>query len=84
MNSLTTSILRLVSERLAPQVTNASGVYPTPAGGFLSRIAAAGVLRMAFRWPALSVVLILGVIIARVMRSRNDRLNEGPRALGAP
>ena len=81
MNSLTTSILRLVSERMAPQLTKG---YPNAAGGPLSRVAAAGVLRLAFRWPALSVVLILGVIIARVMSGRRHRLNEGPPALDTP
>jgi hypothetical protein len=81
MDSLTTSLLRLVSERMTLPLTKG---YPNAAGGFLSRIAAAGVLRLAFRWPALSVVLILGVIIARVMSGRRHRSTEGPPALGAP
>ena len=33
----------------------------------MNRIAAAGILRLALRWPALTVIVILSVIVARVM-----------------
>jgi hypothetical protein len=35
----------------------------------MSRIAAAGILRLALRWPALTVVLVLSVVAGRIMSS---------------
>ncbi len=41
-----------------------------------SRIAAAGILRLALRWPAVSVILILSIVAARLISGR--RPQEGP------
>ena len=39
----------------------------------MNRIAAAGILRLALRWPALTVIVILSVIVARVMSERRHQ-----------
>jgi hypothetical protein len=57
MNDLANTILRRVLDR-------------DGRGGFMSRVATAGMLRLALRWPALTVVLILSVIAARVLSAR--------------
>jgi hypothetical protein len=42
----------------------------TAAGGLMSRIAAAGILRLALRSPALSVFLIVSALAARLLARR--------------
>jgi hypothetical protein len=46
----------------------------------MSRIAAAGVLRLAMRWPALTVILLLSMFVARVVSGRHARAEAFPRA----
>ena len=46
-------------------------------GGLMSRIAAAGLLRLALRWPGLSLIAILVLIAARFMRHERAK---GPEA----
>jgi hypothetical protein len=41
-----------------------------PAGRFMGPVAAMGILRLAFRFPALAWILILSVIAARVLGGR--------------
>jgi hypothetical protein len=36
----------------------------------MSRIATAGILRLALRWPALTLILVLSVVAARIMADR--------------
>jgi hypothetical protein len=45
-------------------------------GGFMSRVATAGALRLALRWPALTVVLILSVIAARLLTARRRQPDD--------
>jgi hypothetical protein len=57
MNDLANTILRRLLDR-------------DGGGGFMSRVVAAGLLRLALRWPALTVVLILSVIATRILSAR--------------
>jgi hypothetical protein len=58
-------------------------VYRNTGGGLMSRIAAAGILRLALRWPALAVIVILSMVAARVMsgRSHGAEISPAPRTL---
>ncbi|HJR04701.1 MAG TPA: hypothetical protein VKA83_23875 [Methylomirabilota bacterium] len=53
-------------------------------GGLMSRIAAAGILRLALRWPALSVIVIVSVLAARLMAKRTNPPGNAPPVLRAP
>ncbi len=70
MNDLANTILRRLLDR-------------DGGGGFMSRVAAAGILRLALRWPALTVVLILSVIVARVLSARQRQPDDFSPALRA-
>ena len=86
MNILATTILRRVVERLdtGADLARLSGVSRSAGGGLMSRIATAGILRLAFRWPALTVIVVLSVIIARVMSGRRHQPVDVPPALTGP
>jgi hypothetical protein len=89
MNILAKAILRRVFDRIDPaaNLSGLPGVSRNADGGLMSRIAAAGILRLALRWPALTVILMLSVVIARVMSGRRrqpDDVPPLPPALPAP
>ncbi len=63
MNDLASTILRRLLDR-------------DGSGGFMSRVATAGALRLALRWPALTVVLILSVIAARLLSARRRQPDD--------
>ena len=63
MNDLANAILRRLLDR-------------DGGGGFMSRVATAGILRLALRWPALTVVLLLSVIAARVLSARRRQPDD--------
>ena len=86
MNILATTILRRVVERLdtGADLARLPAVYRRAGGGFMSRIATAGILRIAFRWPALTVIVVLSLIIARIMSGRRHQAGDVPPALPAP
>jgi hypothetical protein len=89
MNILAKAILRRVFDRIdtAANLSRLPGVSRNADGGLMSRIAAAGILRLALRWPALTVILILSVVIARVMSGRRRQPDDFPAlppALPAP
>jgi hypothetical protein len=52
MNTLATAILRRVFDRIdaAGNLAGQPPVYRNAGGGLMSRIAAAGILRLALRW----------------------------------
>ena len=50
----------------------------------MSRIAAAGILRLALRWPALSVIVIVSVLAARLLAKRTSQPGAAPPVLRAP
>lgn len=85
MNILTQNLLRHVLDRIIPaDPGRLRAAYGTAGGGLMSRIAAAGVLRLALRWPALAVIVVLSVVAARVMAARRHRADEASEALPAP
>ena len=86
MNVLAQAILRRVLDRIdtAGDRARLPAVYRNAGGGLMSRIAAAGVLRLALRWPALSVILILSVVAARVMAGRRRQPDDVTPALPSP
>ncbi len=53
-------------------------------GGLMNRIAAAGILRLALRWPALTVIVILSIVAARIISARRRQPDYVDPALGAP
>ena len=83
MNALAQAILRRVFDRIdtTGDLARLPAVYRNAGGGLMSRIAAAGVLRFALRWPALSVILILSVVAARVMAGRRRQPDDVTPAL---
>jgi hypothetical protein len=70
MNILTRAIRRRVMDRIDAALDVARPAPRTVGGALLSRLAAASVLRLALRWPALSVLLIVSVVAARFMARR--------------
>lgn len=85
MNILENAILRGIFDRrdTAGDLARLPAFYRTP-GGLMSRIAAAGILRLAFRWPGLTLILILSVVAARVLSSRRRQPDDVHRALPTP
>ena len=85
MNSLGKAIVQRVFDRngTAGDLARLPAVYRNAGGGLMSRIAAAGILRLAVRWPAFAVILILSMAAARVMSGRSQRpeIPPVPRAL---
>jgi hypothetical protein len=75
MNILAKAILRRVFDRIdtTAELARLPAVYQNSGGGLMSRNAAAGILRLALRWPAFSVILILSVVAARVMSGRRHQ-----------
>ena len=86
MNSLAKAITRRVVDRMdrSGDLAKLPAAYRNAGGGGLvSRIAAAGLLRLALRWPGLSVVVILLLIGARVVaRHRRSGSPPVPQARG--
>lgn len=82
MTTFAKAILRRVSDRngTAGDLARLPAVYRNAGGGLMSRIAAAGILRLALRWPVFTVVLILLVVGARIASAgRHDRGYSPPR-----
>jgi hypothetical protein len=72
MNTVTKGIMRRVFNPVdtAGDLTRLPSLYWNAGGGLMSRIAAAGILRLALRWPAFTVILILSMVAAHVMSGR--------------
>ena len=70
MNILTSAIRRRVMDRIDAALGVARPAPRTAGGALLSRLAAASLQRLALRWPALSVLLIVSVVAARFMARR--------------
>jgi len=71
MNILAKAILPRVfdhSNAADPRLPAARSV----GSGLMNRIAAAGILRLALRWPAVSVILILSIVAARLISGRRS------------
>jgi hypothetical protein len=70
MNILTSAIRRRVMDRIDAALGVARPAPRTAGRAFMSRLAAASVLRLALRWPALSVLAIVSVVAARFIVRR--------------
>jgi hypothetical protein len=82
MTTFATAILRRVSDRngTGADLARLPAVYRNAGGGLMKRIAAAGILRLALRWPVFTVILVLSVVAARIMSAgRQDRGYSPPR-----
>jgi hypothetical protein len=86
MNILVKSILHRVIDSVGTNADMARlpAAYRRSGGGLMSRIATAGILRLAFRWPALTVLVILSAIAARVLTGRRRPADDVRPALRAP
>ena len=82
MNSLAKAITRRVSDRMdtTGDLARLPAAYRNAGGGSLMRrIAAAGILRLALRWPGLSAIVILLMLAARIKASRrHERSGTAP------
>lgn len=85
MALLTGAVGRHILNGIGAAVTRAalSGSRPA-AGGLMSRIAAAGILRLALRWPTLSMFLMVSVVAARLLARRAGRPDGRSPTLRAP
>jgi hypothetical protein len=83
MNFLTQTILRrlLAQNGMSADLARLPAAYRNAGRRFMNPIAAAGLLRLALRWPALAWMLILAVIASRVLSSRQQ---EPPDATPVP
>jgi hypothetical protein len=72
MNSLLRAILPHVFARLGTtgDLARLPAAYRNAGGGLINSIAAAGIMRLALRWPAFTMILILSMIVARVSSGR--------------
>jgi hypothetical protein len=78
MSLLTSAIRGQVMDRVDAVLGVARPAPPTVGGALMSRLAAASALRLALRWPALSVLLIVSVVAARLMTRRPRDIIAGP------
>lgn len=72
MTSLTREILQRVFDRRATagDLARLPAFYRGAGAGLTSRLAMAGMLRLALRWPALGGILIVAMIAGRIMSRR--------------
>ena len=81
MNTFAKAILGRVSDRngTAGDLARLPAVYRKAGGGLMNRIATAGILRLAFRWPVFTMIIVLSVMGARIMSAgRHDRGSPPP------
>ena len=83
MNTLAKAVMGHVFDRghRNGDLERLPATYRNTRGGFVSRIAAGGLLRLALRWPGLAVFVILAMVVARAVSSRPRRADIplGPR-----
>lgn len=80
MNILSTILGRLFNRVDADDLARLPASYRNVGGGSLmGRIASVGLLRLALRWPAASIILMLLVLVARAMTGRRQHPNEAIR-----
>jgi len=84
VNTLTRAIRGSILDSIDAGGLSGFRTSRTQGGGLMSRIAAAGILRRALRWPALSVIVIVSVLAARLMAKRTNQPADAPPVLRAP
>ena len=78
MSILTSAIRRRMMDRIDAALGVARPARRPAGGALMSRLAAASALRLALRWPALSVFLIVSVVAARLLARRRGEIIQGP------
>jgi hypothetical protein len=79
MNRLAKGLMHVFDRTgTAGDLARLPAAYRDAGGGFMSRIAAAGIPRLALRWPAFAVILILSMVAARVMAGRSQGAEVPP------
>jgi len=78
MTIFTSAIQRRMMDRLDAVLGVARPAPGTAGGALMSRLAVASVMRLALRWPALSVFLIVSVVAARLLTRRPGEIIRGP------
>jgi hypothetical protein len=81
LNTFAKTILGRVSDRngTAGDLARLPAVYRKSGGGFMNRIATAGIMRLAFRWPVFTMIVVLTVIGARIMSAGRHDAGSPPR-----
>lgn len=84
MSILTQEILRRVvgCRASAADLTRLPAIYRYAGGGVAGRLAAAGLLRLALRWPTLALVVVLSMLATRILSGRRPRPDEASPARG--
>ena len=79
MNTFAKAILGGVSDRNGTpgDLARLPTAYQRAGGGLMNRIATAGILRLAFRWPVFTIILVLSVMGARIL-SAGRRDGDSP------
>jgi len=82
MTALTREILQRVFDRRATagDLARLPAIYRGAGTGLGGRLATAGMLRLALRWPALSGILIVALFVARIMSRRRHQPDEAAPA----
>ena len=90
MNSLTRALRGTILDSIDAgglsgfRTSRIRGARGARGDSLMSRIAAAGILRLALRWPALSVIVIVSVLAARLLAKRTNQPGAAPPVLRAP
>ena len=81
MNTFAKAILGRVSDRngTAGDLARLPAVYRKAGGGLMNRIATAGILRLAFRWPVFTMIIVLSVMGARILSGGRHERDSHPR-----
>lgn len=79
MKPLTRAILRSLAERRATafDLARLPALYGFVGGGLRGRLATAGLLRLALRWPALTWAVIAAIVAARLVTRQQRRGADG-------
>lgn len=78
MTILTSAIQRRMMDRLDAVLGVARPAPRTAGGALMNRLAMASVLRLALRWPALSIFLVVSVVAARLLTRRSGEIIRAP------
>lgn len=78
MTTLTREILQRVFDRRATagDLARLPALYRGAGTGLTRRLATAGMLRLALRWPTLGGILIVALVVARIRSRRRHQPDE--------
>ena len=84
MSSFGKAILRGVFDRIHVADLLRPAADRNVGGGLVYRIAAAGILRVALRWPAFTLILALSLVAARLGSDGRHKRKGGAPIVRAP